>query len=105
MYHLRNTQSAIYSWLSSVHTILDECGFSYIWDTQIFICEIWLKFNIKFRLHDHFQQTWREKLQNGSKTLSYRIFKETFIFKQYFDILGEKDFLALCKKSLKIPKV
>jgi hypothetical protein len=45
------------------------------------------------------------KTENCSKTLSYRIFKETFIFKQYFDILGEKDFLALCKKSLKIPKV
>jgi hypothetical protein len=56
------------------------------------------------RLHDQFQQTWREKLQNCSRIQSYRIFKETFIFKQYFDILGEKDFLALCMKSLKIPK-
>ena len=74
VYHLRNTQNAISSWLNSVQTILDECGFSYIWDTQIFICEIWLKFNTKVRLHDQFQQTWREKLQNCSKTLSYRIF-------------------------------
>jgi hypothetical protein len=65
---------------------------------------MWLKFNIKVRLHDQFQQIWRENLHNCSKTLSYRIFKETFIFKQYFDNLGEKDFLALCKKSLKIPK-
>jgi hypothetical protein len=56
------------------------------------------------RLHDQFQQTGREKLQNCSKTLSYHIFKERLIFKQYFDILGEKDFLALRKKSLKIPK-
>jgi hypothetical protein len=55
-------------------------------------------------LHDQFQQTWREKLQNCSKTLSYRIFKETFIFKQYFDILGEQDFLALCKKSFEDTK-
>jgi hypothetical protein len=61
---------------------------------------IWLKFNIKVRLHDQFQQTWREKLQNCSKTLSYRIFKETFIFKQYFYILGEKDFLALCVSQI-----
>ena len=60
MYHLRNTQNAISSWLNSVQTSLDECDFSYIWDTQIFICEIWLKFNIKMRLHDEFQQTLRE---------------------------------------------
>ena len=44
------------------------------------------------RLHDQFQQTWRETLQNCSKTLNYRIFKE-----QYFDILDEKDFSTLCK--------
>jgi hypothetical protein len=50
------------------------------------------------RFPDQFQQTWREKLQNCSKILSYRIFKETFIFKQYFNII------AVCKKSLKIPK-
>jgi hypothetical protein len=62
VYRLRNTQNAISSWLNSVQTILDECDFSYIWDTQIFICEIWLKFNIKVRLHDQFQQTWREKV-------------------------------------------
>jgi predicted aminopeptidase len=47
------------------------------------------------RFPDQFQQTWREKLQNCSKILSYRIFKETFIFKQYFNII------AVCKKSLK----
>ena len=43
------------------------------------------------RLHDQFQQTWRETLQNSSKTLNYRIFKEIFIFEQYYDILDEKD--------------
>ena len=80
MYHLCNTQNAIFSWLNSVKTILDECGFSYIWETQISISEVWLKFNAKMRLHDQFQQTWRETLHNCSKTLNYCIFKETFIF-------------------------
>ena len=36
-------------------------------------------------------------IHNCSKTLNYCIFKETFIFEQYFDILDEKDFLTLCK--------
>jgi hypothetical protein len=40
MYHLRNTQNAIFSWLNSVQTILDECNCWHIWDTHIFICEI-----------------------------------------------------------------
>jgi hypothetical protein len=52
MYHLSNTQNANFSWLNSVQTILDECGFSYIWETQIFISEVWLKSNIKMRVHD-----------------------------------------------------
>jgi hypothetical protein len=60
MYHLCNTQNANFSWLNSVRTILDECVFLYIWETQIFINEVWLKFNIKMRLHDQFQQIWRE---------------------------------------------
>jgi hypothetical protein len=30
MYHLRNTQNAICSWLNSEQTIFDECDFSYI---------------------------------------------------------------------------
>jgi hypothetical protein len=60
MYHLFNTQNANFSWLNSVKTILDECGFSYIWETQIFISEVWLKSNIKMRLHDQIQQTWRQ---------------------------------------------
>ena len=34
----------------------------------------------------------RKKLQNGSKILSYRICKETFIFKQYFNIIGEQEY-------------
>jgi hypothetical protein len=57
MYHLRNTQNAICSWLNSEQNIFDEFDFSYIWDTHIIMCEIWLKFNIKIRLHDQFQQT------------------------------------------------
>jgi hypothetical protein len=53
LYHLCNTQNANFSWLNSVKTILDECGFSYIWETQIFISEVWLKSNIKMRLHGY----------------------------------------------------
>jgi hypothetical protein len=50
------------------------CGFSYIWETQIFISEVWLKFNIKMRLHDQFQQTWRETLHNWISNI-YDIYK------------------------------
>ena len=36
-------------------------------------------------------------LQNSSKTLNYRIFKDELIFKEYFNNLEERDFLTLCK--------
>jgi hypothetical protein len=95
MYHLCNTQNANFYWLNSVKTILDECGFSYIWETQIFISEVWLKFNIKMRLHDKFQQTWRETLHNCSKTLNYCIFKYIYIKKRYTNRPNIINFLGI----------
>jgi hypothetical protein len=46
MYHLCNTQNANFSWLNSVKTILDECGFSYYG----LLLEIYIELRNLFRL-------------------------------------------------------
>ena len=48
-------------------------------------------------LCDQFQQNWNNDLQTCTKTINYRIFKDTFGFEDYFNILNEKDFLVFCK--------
>ena len=48
-------------------------------------------------LCDQFQQNWNDDLQTCSKTINYIIFKYTFGFEHYFNILDENDFLVFWK--------
>ena len=42
------------------------------------------------KLHQvEFKKTWLENIQNNSKTLNYRFFKDKLEFHKYFDILEE----------------
>ena len=43
----------------------------------------------KNSLQDQFRQTWLENIQNNSKTLNYRLFKDKLEFENYFDILED----------------
>jgi hypothetical protein len=65
--------------------------------SKLYKRKIWIKENIKQCLCDQFQQNWNDDLQFCSKTINYRIFKDTFGFEDYFNILNEKDFLIFCK--------
>ena len=80
-----------------VKNIHDNCGFSNVWDTQFYINESWLKQSVKLRLQDQYKQVWNSNLQDSSKSVNYRIFKETFEFEKYFDILDTNDCITLCK--------
>lgn len=71
--------------IRSVKRILDECGFSNVWDAQSFINESWLKNIVKLRLQDQYMQTWNTLVQESPKAVNYRIFKENFRFEKYFD--------------------
>ena len=48
------------SWFDSVKNILDNCGFSNIWESQATFNfnSTWLNTAIKQRLFDQFQQAW-----------------------------------------------
>jgi hypothetical protein len=43
MFHLFSTQNVNFQWLTYVKGIFDECGFTYIWNSQNFINERWIK--------------------------------------------------------------
>jgi hypothetical protein len=43
----------------------------------------WLSVSLKQKIFDQFQQKWRSDIENLSKGLSYRLFKENFEFEHY----------------------
>jgi hypothetical protein len=70
--------------------ILNETGFSHIWQTQTFKSIEWLKQSIKQTLLDQFLQDWNSSVHISPKAFNYRIFKTDFKFEEYFNILDEQ---------------
>jgi len=96
MFHLFSTQNVNFQWLTYVKGIFDECELTYIWNSQNFINERWIKENINQCLWDQFQRNWNDDLQTCSKAINYRIFKDTFGIENYFNILDETDVFEFC---------
>ena len=94
--YLSQNNNCQFSWLNYVESILNECGFSYVWLNQYFISEQWLKNSVKICLHDQFYQTWHANIDTGSKTLNHRLFKNKFEFENYPKILDDRDIFTFC---------
>ena len=84
-------------WIKYVKQILDNCGFSNIWQTENFMNNEWLKLNVKQRLLDQFIQNWNTEVFESSKALNYRIYKTKFEFEEYFNILSQKQAKIICR--------
>ena len=55
-----------------------------------FVDPNWLRLTIIRNLQDQFEQYWHSLLDNASKAINYRLFKDYFGMEVYFDILGNK---------------
>jgi hypothetical protein len=62
------------SWFDSVKSILDNCGFSNIWESQGNFNSTWLNITLKLKLFYKFQQEWRSNMENSLKRLYYKLF-------------------------------
>jgi hypothetical protein len=63
------------NWVYFIRTILNECEFTYIWETENVNNKEWLKCVVKQRLLDQFVQNWQTSLSDSAKALHYRILK------------------------------
>ena len=72
-----------FQWLNCIKNILNECGLSYIWDSQQFPSKEWLKLTIQQNLKDQFIQKWSSDLFSNNKCLNYRIFKNELKLEPY----------------------
>ena len=89
----------VFKWSKFLHDIFNECGLSYIWEYQYThgFNNDWLKAKVKQILNDQFQQSFLSEINNSSKAVSYRLFKENCYFEEYLDLLSEKERNLLCK--------
>ena len=85
------------AWLNRIRCILNDCGMSYIWNTQNCISDKWLKLVVKNNLVDQFKQTWTSMIEHSSKGDNYKLFKHDLKFEDYLDVLDDKDKFLLVK--------
>ena len=48
-------------------------------------------------LQDQLEQYWHSLLDDASKAINYRLFKDYFGMEVYFDILDNKNVVELCR--------
>jgi len=92
-----NDRSPVFSWINFIKKILNDCGFPIIWETEIVDGQEFIKNVVKQRLLDQFTQNWFASLNNSTKALNYRIFKEKLEFEEYFNILNLSDSIKICR--------
>lgn len=73
VYQYQINNNYIDSWSSKVKNILDEMGFSYLWNESS-ITNVQLARIIE-RVYDQYYQGWNEALRNSSKLSTYRSIK------------------------------
>jgi hypothetical protein len=65
MYNMLRVRDRNFMWLKYVKHILCNCGFNYIWESQTFINELWLKHSIKQNLTDQYLQMWLSSVNDS----------------------------------------
>ena len=70
--------------------MLDLCGFSNIWSEQNYVNHKWISTVVKQRLQDQFIQKWFCDINGSSKGQIYRLFKTSFGFENYINMLPNK---------------
>jgi hypothetical protein len=73
---LTNSGSNKFKWINYVLSILDDTGFSNIWNSQQNITIHFLKTTVKQRLQDQFIQKWFSDIDNASRGEFYSHLKK-----------------------------
>ena len=64
---------------------------------RFYQCITWLVSFIKLRLKDQFQQAWHSSLENSSKALNYKLFKDIFETDDYLEIPEKIFSVEMCR--------
>ena len=78
---------------------MNTCGLNFIWifqENNILNVKK-LKLDMKTIILDQFKQNWIAMIENSPKGLCYRLYKDTFGFESYLDLLNNRNRITLCK--------
>ena len=67
-----------YNWAAQIKHILDESGFTYVWNTSNQFDVLPNFLSIKQRIIDQYMQLWSSNINESSKLNWYRLFKNNF---------------------------
>ena len=81
--HYHNHRNGIFKWLENVRSILISCGFSGIWDYQLFQNRNWFVKSTRQKLTDLFLNEWKSQVESNSLCYKYRLFKQKLGFEEY----------------------
>lgn len=87
-------RSKYFQWINCIKHVLNDTGFSGVWNTQTFFNRIWLTKAIKQKLSDVFIGEWYQCVENDN---NYKLFKASFGFENYLTKLPSKSLYHLIK--------
>ena len=92
-----STSNKDFKWLKSVKTVVENTGFSYVWDTQ-YVDNVNSFINLlECNLKDQYIQSWHETLYNGTMYSNYRMFKQSFGSELYLTHMLPSEAIILCR--------
>ncbi|MEW8542876.1 MAG: reverse transcriptase family protein [Candidatus Thiodiazotropha sp.] len=91
LYNMHKNNICKSQYIENVKSILDSCGFSGIWQSQNVINPKWLSLAILQRLKDQYLQNWFSIVDKSSSAINYRLFKDSYGFSKYLNLLSNKN--------------
>ena len=106
LYKFENNSNNKFKWFHTVRDILCSCGFSGVWDNQLFPNKTWLVSAVRQKLKDIFITNWLSTVSNSSSGFNYRILKNSFCFEPYLVSLPTKQrkfFMQIRTRNHRLP--
>jgi hypothetical protein len=75
MQNLSLSSNLNFDWIQFTKGVFDNCSYTYEWETQTFIADIWLKQVMQVRLQDQLRQFWLSTLDDSPNISSVQNFQ------------------------------
>jgi len=93
------------NWAADIKALLDNHGFSYVWNNPETIDPTTFPNQFKKRVYDTFIQSWNNALRESGSLYLYKDFKTNFEFETYLNLPSSKFRVALTRLRLSSHKL
>ena len=99
---LADSNNGYSNWVTNVRKLLSDFGFAYVFDTVHNVNVNAFVHELRCRIIDTFKQEWYGSLCNISVLDMYKIFKNTFQYEDYLNMLPRKYRYYLCRLRMSV---